>query len=115
MEETLQFLIMINCDKSRDEMLNHILDCFDEAEKRKANSCDLRENWIEIWQNDDFDAELSADELNGYLHFRWRLEATPLKDDVAVDGQVVLAKEITACFEQTGCQCIVCANFEDLL
>ena len=115
MEETLQFVIMVQSEEGRESLLTVLLSSFGEATRRKANSCDLRENWIEIWENDDADAVLANQPDTGYLHFRWRLESTPMKQEVTESAQIQLAKDIVSCLEAHGCRCVVCANFEDLL
>ncbi len=115
MEETQQFLIMIDAPNKREAIIDFLVEYFNDAVRLKSNSCDLKGNWIEVWRNENADPESTQDEQTGYLHYRFRLEATPVNKEVAETDQVELAKEITACLEKHGCRCVICANFEHLL
>ena len=115
MKENLQFLVMVDTDKDRQWILQRILDRFLDAAKKKSNSCDLRGNWLEIWENEGANSELSKDAENGYLYYKWRIEVTPVAFSVGEDKQVQLAKELASYLKEAGCRVVVCANFEDKL
>ncbi len=112
MEEGLLFLIMVDADRDRQAVLKLILDQFPDAIRRKANSCDLRGNWIEVWENEGADANLAVGE-KGYLYFKWRVEVTPLNKSITEIEQVELARALLSCFQSAGCKAVVCADFED--
>jgi len=113
MEKNMQFLIMVDTDKSRREVLKLILDRFSDAIQRKSNSCDLRDNWIEVWENSGADPNLSDSYEKGYLYYKWRVEVTPLKRNISETKQVQLARDLLSCFKAEECKAVVCANFED--
>ena len=112
MDGTLQFLVMVDADLDRPGMVQAVLDRFPEATPLKENSCDLRGNWLEVWDNEDADREQAADPDDGYLHFRWRVEVTPLDDTLDEDHQVRLARDLRDCFAAVGRDAVVAANFE---
>lgn len=115
MQATLQFLIMVDAEYDRREITQIILTGFPEAVPRKPNSCDLRGNWIEVWANEGADPERAEDEENGFLDYRWRVEATPMTEDITESEQVKLAKALRTCFVAARCKAVICANFEDKL
>ena len=115
MVDSLQFLVMVETEKNRQDVLNILLNQFMEATQMKSNSCDLKGNWIEIWENQDADPILSKNEEEGFLYYRWRVEVTPLKNGVEEAKQVQLARDLDLCFKSAGFRAVVCANFEDKL
>ncbi len=115
MVDTLQFLVMVETPMNRAELVKVLLCSIHGAVQRKANSCELRDNWIEIWKNEAAEPNLVSNTKDGYLHYRWRVESTPMKPTIDELEQVQLAKKIVACFEAKDCRCVICANFEHLL
>jgi hypothetical protein len=73
----------------------------------------LRGNWIEVWENKDADQELAEGEKEGFLYYRWRIESTPMKENITEAEQVQLARDLQSCFKSAGFKAVVCANFED--
>ena len=108
----LQFLVMLDLQLSRSEVLDVVLASFPDAVYRKANSCDLRGNWLEVWANEDADSRLASDEDDGFLYYRWRVEATPSRKGLREDEQIEFAWELRSKFEEWGGRAIVCAAFE---
>jgi hypothetical protein len=68
---------------------------------------------IEVWENENFDPSLVKDEGEGFLYYRWRVEATPMKADIGEAEQIQLARDLQSCFVAAGGKAVVCANFED--
>lgn len=99
MEETLQFLLMVDANNDCETLSKIILDNFSDAIAHKSNSCYLRKNFIEIWENEDADSTLSQDNEKGYLHYKCRVEVTPLKEGVREAEQIQLVKDLQFCFE----------------
>jgi hypothetical protein len=112
MEETLQFLVMVDSRLDDSGLLALVMEQFPDAVRRKRHSCDVHGNWLEIWENESADAALIGGE-DGFLHYAWRVEVTPLTDDLDEDHQVKLARDLRTCFERAGARAVVCANFED--
>ena len=115
MNETLQFLVMVDGECSREEITDRLVEEFPEAIRLKENSCDLRENWIEVWYNEDYDRISAQDDEDGYLYFRYRVEVTPLGERVKEVDQIDLAKAIVAAIRKKGLTAVICANFENRL
>ncbi len=113
-DETLQFIVMAEGDLSEPQLLNAIIARFPDARRVKANSCDVRGNWLEIWENEDADPDLAVGE-DGFLHYGWRIEVTPMNDEINEGDQVALARELTSCLWDAGMRTVVAANFEDQL
>jgi hypothetical protein len=109
-----QFIVMVDHgggDRSR--LVDGLVAAFPGAVRRKENSADLRGNWVQVWANDDADEKLAADPDTGYLHFRWRVEVTPLDAAADEDHQVALARDLLQHFRAGRAE--VLANFEDRL
>ncbi|MGK5550475.1 hypothetical protein ACSNOI_02575 [Actinomadura kijaniata] len=114
MERALQFLVMLDGPTDERRILDAVRQAFPDATPVKANSCDLRGNWLEAWTNEDHDPDLAAnDDEDAFLYFRWRVEVTPMADGITEDDQVTLAKGLVACFTSNGWTPIVAAAFED--
>ncbi len=109
--ETLEFLVMVDGDVERSELVAAIRDRFPDALPRKENSVDLRDNWLEVWENESADADLTSGS-DGYLYYPWRVEVTPT-GTVNEERQIQLARELVAAFAALGTKPVVCANFED--
>ncbi|WP_328470035.1 hypothetical protein OHA21_03460 [Actinoplanes sp. NBC_00393] len=109
-----QFLLMVDSATERSRLVDELLAGFPEMDRRKENSGHIRGNWLEVWPNDDADEKQASDPENGYLHFRWRIELTPLTA-VEEDHQVQLARDLLRHFQAAGSRAEVCANFEDRL
>ncbi|MEV6304806.1 hypothetical protein AB0M02_35715 [Actinoplanes sp. NPDC051861] len=110
-----QFLVMVDRHVERARLVDSLHSVFPDAQRRKDNSLHLRGNWLEVWPNDDADENLAADPTTGYLHFRWRVEVTPLDASVTEDDQVQLARDLLTHLRSDGAAAEVCANFEDRL
>jgi len=113
MEETLQFLVMVEGPSERSSIVDALLRDFPDAIRLKENSCDLRGNWIEVWHNEDFFPSPGRDGRDGYLYFRYQLESTPLDRSISEADQIELAKDILAALRGSGWKAVLCANFED--
>ncbi|GAA4602548.1 hypothetical protein BJY16_004286 [Actinoplanes octamycinicus] len=115
METMLQFLIMVDSENDRAQLMQDLLRSFPEAEAHKAHSCRLRGNWLELLPNEDADRNLATDPADGYLHFAWELNVTPYRSDLDEDHQIVLARDLQRHFLTAGAKAVVGANFEDRL
>lgn len=111
-DETLQFIVMADGDLSEPQLLNAIIARFPDARRVKGNSCDVRGNWVEIWENEDADPKLAGGE-DGYMFYGWRIEATPMTDDIDEDHQIAFARDLMAYLRDAGMRTVVAANFED--
>ena len=115
MEKNLQFLIMVETEYSRAELIKLLISELKGAIPYKLNSLDYNGNWIEIWSNEEADSKLAMDKITGYQFFKWRLEVTPMKNGITEKKQVILSKYLKTYLESFGCKCVICANFEHLL
>ncbi|MFJ5589047.1 hypothetical protein ACIQCG_04765 [Streptomyces noursei] len=106
---------MLEATASRREIIDTVLAVFPESARRKENSCDLRNNWLEAWGNEDADQRLAKDDEEGFLYYRWRIEVTPTTNNPSTDEQITLARLLQQCFEKSGWVAVVCADFEDRL
>ncbi len=111
MDETLQFIVMVDSQLYIPQIVEGLLELLEGSERRKANSLDVAGNWIEIWSNDDADESL-ANGPNRHWNFRFRLESTPLTETISEDHQVETAKSICDGLQQLDCDVVLCANFE---
>jgi hypothetical protein len=107
------FIIMVDGDVDEAEVLRSVLERFPGAVWLKAHCCDVGGNWLEMWHNDDADSNLALSDKDGYLHYRWRVEVTPMNDAIDEDHQVELARGLLAAFESVGGRPVVLANFGD--
>jgi hypothetical protein len=111
----LRFLLMIDADVKREDVISSIVQQFPSAVQRKSNSCDLQGNWIEVWDNEDYDPSRVHDTAEGYLHYRLRVEGTPIQERVTESSQIELVRELCRYMQAKGWKCVPCANFEDAL
>ncbi|MEU4561121.1 hypothetical protein AB0F72_22290 [Actinoplanes sp. NPDC023936] len=109
------FIVMVDSATGWVRLLEDLITAFSGAVQVKANSCDLRGNWLEISPNDDADEKLATDPDTGYHYFRWRIEVTPLNESVGEDNQVLFARALLQHFRSGGARAEVLANFEDRL
>ncbi len=108
---TLQFLVMVDGPANPQELIKCLENAFFDARPLKVNSCNLRDNWIEVWKNKDAD-NAKINDPNGYMFYRFEVQATPLAD-VQEQHQIVLARDVLAALQSRGWKAVVCANFED--
>ena len=111
--DTLQILLMVEADLDRPTVLASVLASFQDAVRRKENSCMVRGNLLEIWPNEDADPVMSRSDDDPYLYFRWRVEVTPMDDDLDEDHQIRLARDLRSALESIGARVEVLAAFED--
>ncbi|MCO6008397.1 hypothetical protein NE236_25805 [Actinoallomurus purpureus] len=109
----MQFIVMVDGDADEVALLRCVLKNLPDAVRLKAHSCDVRGNWLEIWQNEDADPNLAENDDDGYLYYRWRVELTPMGGTVDEDHQVELARALIGAFERADGRAVVLANFED--
>jgi hypothetical protein len=115
MDYELQFLIMVSCEFDIDQFLNRLKRDWQDVKWVKRSSFDLSDNWIQISENEDYDPALAFNTLDGFLHYRYRIEVSPIKETRSVAEQVNLAKTLKTRFEKMGCLAVICADFEELL
>ena len=113
--DDVQFIVMVDSAAERSHLVSDLASDFPELEQRKAHSGRLRGNWLEVYANDDADPAAAADPDNGFLHFRWRVEVTPLDSSVDENHQIRLARDLLAHFRSAEATAEVLANFEDRL
>lgn len=110
-QEPPQFLVMVDSELERGELLGLILVRFADATPVRENSCDLRGNWVEVWGNEDADAARAAGP-DGHRYYAWRVEVTPMHNRVTEEEQIALAGKLRDCFTAAGARAVVCADFE---
>jgi len=111
----LQFLIMVDTSLALDDLVARLIEKLEGARKVRPRSFDWRDNWISVWPNDDHDPTATSDPEEGFLHYRYLVEVSPLAKNAPVEHQVSLAKELERVFESLGASAVVCADFEELL
>lgn len=111
----LQFLVMADSRLALDELVLRLMEKLEGARTVRARSFDWADNWIAVWPNDDHDPEASSDPEQGFLHYRYRIEVSPLGKEATVDRQIRVAKELERVLESLGAGVAVCADFEELL
>ncbi|MGC4768011.1 hypothetical protein ACLQ25_03375 [Micromonospora sp. DT44] len=109
---TLQFLIMVDGPPTAAELLDLIRARVPDAKPYRRDSVDVRGNLLEINTNEGADPRPATDE-DGYLHFRWRVEVTPMDRSVDEAQQIALARELLRAIEGQQVRATVCAAFED--
>ena len=110
-----QFLIMVNCNFDLGEFLNRLKEEWQDVKWVKRSSFDIANNWIQISKNDDYDPSRVLDPEDGFLHYRYRLEVSPITENPSVIEQIKLARMLKTRLEDIGCLAIICADFEELL
>jgi hypothetical protein len=95
------------------EVVGWLKGAFPDAKGVKVNSCDLRNNWIEVLANRDADPQKTDDD-DGYMFYGYELQATPMVS-VNEDHQVQLARDVVVALRRRDWKVVVCANFEDRL
>ena len=114
MEETLQFLVMVEGPADEATVLDLVRTGLPDAVPYRRGSVQVRGNLLEINHNEFADPRLAAtDPDDGFLSFGWRVELTPADATVDEDHQILLARALVRTFEHAGAQAVVCANFED--
>lgn len=111
----LQFLVMVDTGRALDELVACLMEKLEGARQVRARSFDWAENWIAVWPNDDYDPKKTSDPEEGFLHYRYRIEVSPLNKGASVDDQVRIANELKRVLESMGAVVAVCADFEELL
>ncbi|MFI4850846.1 MAG: hypothetical protein ACIAZJ_17170 [Gimesia chilikensis] len=114
MDSALQFIIMLNTDLTISSIIKQMSAGLREARGRKVNSIDFEGNWIEIYQNDDYD-ESQTETEDGFLFYCYRLEATPLSKEITLSRQINTTRTICQNLQQLNVDIFLCANFEDQL
>jgi hypothetical protein len=109
--DSLQFLIMVESDLGRAELLGLIMNRFPDTRPVLENSCDLRGNWVEVWGNEDADPARAGGD-DGHLFYAWRVEVTPMHTRVTENEQIALARKLRDAFVRAGARAVVRADFE---
>jgi len=115
MERELQFLIMVNSKLDLDQFIACIKDNWPHIHWVGSRSFDVANNWVQISENEEFDPSLASNPEKGFLHYRYRLEVSPVEGTPSLDNQIELARSLKAGLEKLGFEAVVCADFEDLL
>ena len=69
-------------------------------------------NMIEIYSNEDYDEILSSDYEDGFLYYQTYMDFYPA-DEVVIDSQIELARDIKLLFNNFGWKSEIIAEFED--
>ncbi|MFC4017212.1 hypothetical protein ACFOW4_04535 [Micromonospora sp. GCM10011542] len=113
MRTTTQFLIMVDGPLEPADLLDLIRGRLPDAVPYRRDSVDVRGNLLEINRNEGADPRLAASDEDGYLHFRWRVEVTPMDRSVDEAHQIALARELLRAVQGPRVRATVCAAFED--
>lgn len=111
----LQFLVMVDTEMSLDRLVEEIRANLPGARSVRPRSFDWQHNWIQIWENDDYEPPSTRPEADPFLYFRYRMEVSPTPEDVQLQQQLDVARELKRAVESIGALAVVCADFEELL
>lgn len=111
----LQFLVMIDTEMPLDKLIEEIRARLLGARPVRPRSFDWRNNWIQIWENDDYEPPLTRPEPDQFLYFRYRMEVSPTSENAELQQQMDIARELKRIIEDIGATAVICADFEELL
>lgn len=111
----LQFLIMVDTEMLLDELIEEICVNLPDARPVRPRSFDWRGNWVQIWENDDYEPAASRPQTDAFLYFRYRMEVSPMSENAQLQQQLEVARQLKRAVESTGAVAVVCADFEELL
>ncbi len=114
MNYELQFLVMVNSEIGIDELLNKMSGWNDLIKLTHRSFDSDSKNWIQVSENEDYGLGGIQDE-DGFLFYKYKIEVSPLNDQVGIDDQVEYAKKIHQNFIDEGFLAEICADFEELL
>lgn len=110
---TRQFLVMVDGPVGEEELFTILRNGLPDAEGYCRCSIQSRGSLLEINPNEGADSTLSTTDEEGYLYYRWRVEATPANSNISEDHQVDLARDVVRAMNEAGLRAVVCAAFED--
>ncbi|HEU4324775.1 MAG TPA: hypothetical protein VFS21_16645 [Roseiflexaceae bacterium] len=111
----LQFLLMVDTKRSNDEIIFHLKEQLSDVTSVRSRSFDWLNNWVQVWENDDFDPEKALDSEEGFLYYPFRIEVSPVAEEVTLEHQLVVARSLRASLEMLNAKVQICADFEDML
>jgi hypothetical protein len=109
----LQFLVMIEAQMELHSMLRSIKENLSSVSEVSPSSFNWKNNWFQLKLNDDGD-HIKSEGADGYLYYKFRLEVSPI-ENVDVDDQVSIAKELESKILSFAKAVEVCADFEEFL
>ena len=110
MDRDLSFLVMVDGEIELQELLETIQLAMPRARPWKRRTLKIDDYWIELRTNEDFDPRGSSDPTQGYLYFRYRLEATPISKKTALKTRHQLAKSLCQGLREAGLKVELCSQ-----
>ena len=107
-----QFLVMVNSTGTAPALTGRLSASLPDATPVRPRSFNWRGNWVQVWENDDYDPGHIDSPEDGYLFYRFRIEVSPT-EEVTDDHQIRAARELVAALESLHLKAVVCADFED--
>ncbi|HEU4328889.1 MAG TPA: hypothetical protein VFS21_37475 [Roseiflexaceae bacterium] len=111
----LQFLIMVDTKLSLNEIILYLKEKLSDTTPVRSRSFDWSSNWIQVWDNDDFDPDKISDPEDGFLYYPYRIEVSPNTKEINLEQQIAVARSLVERLEMTGAKVQVCADFEGML
>ncbi len=111
MKYDVRFLIMLDASEDASTIMNRILKRCSQGSRSKLYSSDMRGNFIEVVPNEDYDLE-RVDEGDEGEFYRYRLEVTPVSDDVTEAQQIELIRELEQLTAENNWKTFPCAFFK---
>src|SRR5687767_14626166 len=111
----LPFIVMYESELSLEGVVAALRTCLTGAKRLKDHSFDTGENWVEIWENETWDAQKATRDFKPYLYYRYRVEVTPRGESQTLENQMALAKQLKVELERLGGRAEICADFEEML
>jgi hypothetical protein len=96
---SLRFVVFADGGLSEPQMLNAVRAYFPGVTRMRGRSCDVRDHRLEI----------RCHAAGGH---DWRVEATPLQDDIDEGHQAAFARDLASCLWAIGMRPTVAADFE---
>ncbi|WP_425395252.1 hypothetical protein [Aeoliella sp.] len=114
MDPTRQFIVMIDSDQHASTIVDLVVAGLTEAVRVKSNSFDYKGNSCELLVNDEADSDLVS-QPDGFFHYKYELQVTPLKNKPMVDQIEVARGMCELIADSISDKFVLCANFEDSL
>lgn len=110
-----QFLIMVDAEESIDGLVSTLQHALEVTSKATPRSFYWKDNWVQLSKNSDYDEALMSSDQDGFLYYPFRIEVSPINDEITTAHQVAIAKLLGQSIAQLGYRFEICADFEDLL
>lgn len=108
------FRIAVNISKEKiKEILRRYQDCY--MISFNESNIIIERNNVVINDNYDYDKKLSIEDEDGYLYYESNMDFYPKDDNIILEDQIEIAKEISRIFCDNGIASEIIAEFEDLL